>query len=333
MLKKGEFPARPPTLAEAMSEEKSSDKSKDKVVANVSKKEITRPVVKQVDAHLHEPLPADTPPTIDSNWVTPDKSEAVVNLQMDYILQRKSLLIRGILGSRFFSSLVIGIMGIVTYNKLNGYISDYLLKDGYIAALFKLFRNNYFLDDLVSVLLIFISIFAVCFVFVKYQSAWLQGESESVAANMEQYFNADLTKYSTIKNIQKPKKDEKELIQFFKANSVVIDYRKAPIAFLIKKPIEGEENSFEIISYGIRRVYVKANMLKDLLGLSFKKLVEDDQDFKMMIKIYSFETADVEMLKKAGFVKVKSEKFSFILSNFLNMSYDTYEFELNAIEF
>lgn len=332
MVKKGEFPARPPTLAEAMEDAKVFDNSKDEVAA-VPKKEIKRPTVKQIDAHLNEPLPADAPPIIDSNWVTPDKSEAVINLQMDYILQRKSLLIRSILGSRFFSSLVIGILAMVTYKRLNGYISDYLLRDGYISAIFELFKNSYFVDDLVNVSFTFIFIFAACFIFVKYQTAWFQTESEEVVDKMEDYFNGDLKKYSTIKNFQKPKKDEKELINFFKTNSVVIDYRNAPIAFLITKPIKDEENSFEITSYGIRRVYVKAEMFRDLLGLTLKKFVDSKKDFKVMIKIYSFETLDVKLLTKAGFVKTNSEKFSFILSNFLNMTYDTYEFELNSVEF
>lgn len=329
MVKKGEFPAKPPTMAEAMGEGKTENKSDNKVA---SAQTPPRPSVKQVDAHLNEPLSADAPATIESGWITPDKSEAIVNLQMDYILQRKSLLTRAILGSRFFSSVVIGIMGVIAYYRLNEYVSDYLLKDGYFAAAKALLSNSYFLDDLVNVVFTYIFLFTACFITIKYQIAWLQRESEEVKDNMETYFNADLSIYSTVKNVQKPKKDEKDMVHFFKANSVVVDYREAPIAFMVIKPVEGEDNSYEITAYGVRRVYVKAEVFADVLGLTLKKLVNKG-DFKIKVKLYSFETLDAKVLRKAGFVKSRSESFSFFLSNFLNLTLDTYEFELNAVEF
>lgn len=332
MVKKGEFPAKPPTVAEMSAAQEKTEK-KDAAVA------VAKASVKQQPLNLDEPLAAEEPAVIGSNYITPEKCSAVVTLQMDYILQRRSVLIRAILGSRVFSSTVIGFLAVLAYRKFNGYISDYLLRDGYWAAIKTLSGNGYFLDDLVSMLLTIVVVFSTVFVFLKFQTAWLQTESEAVPANMDKYFGQNLDEYATVKNIAKPKKEDRAIVNHFKQNSVVIDYRNSPIAFLVKKPVNDAEHKdaqhpvYEITGYGVRRVYVRADMLRDLLGLTVRQLLQTHDEATLRLKLYSFEEHDAAILRRAGFVLARSESFSRVLSGVFQMTLDTYELSLGGVEF
>lgn len=364
--KKGEFPARPPTLAEALygnteietTLANGNSNSKDLnlgALENTKKEKATvvekkeqkiqknlkpvKSIVAQQEASLSQPLPQEASSDLINGFVLPTQSEAITNLQMDYLLQRKSLLIRYIASTRTFTSVVTVIVGVLGYWKLNGYMSDYLFKDGYFQAVKSLFNNSYFLDDFSHLVLYLVLLVTSFFMFAKMQSGFLQFESEDVPKNFQNYFNIDMSDYATVKhpdNFKKLNKDEKEMVKFMKEYSVCLNYRDHAVAFMIDRPKDKVENekipSFEIIGYGIRRVYVKAGMFKDLLGLTLRNLVQKHQDFNVSIKIYNFEEADISVLRKAGFVKSGSEKLG-LLTLLFGVTKDTYVLETDNVEF
>lgn len=353
--KKGEFPARPPTLAEALYEGKEigtkpenaeeilkslnlnvkKDDKKDvkKVVKKDIKKEVKqdKKIVHQVDAHIDTPLPMETESKIEGNYILPNQCEAVTNLQMDYIMRRKSELIKSILKSRVFSSSMIGLLTVIGYYKIGDYFNDYTFKGGLINGILGLFKNGYFVDDLFTLVFIILFLLVTVFSILKFLAYPLQNEGEQVPNNFEKYFNLDLNEYASV-DLKKMNKEEKEMVKFTKEYTFSISYRESPVAFMVAKP---EGNNIRIIGYGVRKVYIKAELFKDLLQLLLKRFVIESKEKpeRISVELYNFEEFDVNIMKRAGFFKEKSENIGFLISTVFGITKDTYVFETDSIEF
>lgn len=366
--KKGEFPERPPTLAEALyggkemgtkpenyeqilkdlnldalkkpDVKKEEEKSVKLVKSDKDKqqKPKSKPV-KQVDVHIDSPLPAEASTTIESNFILPNQCEAVTNLQMDYILNRKSMFIRSILNSRVFSSFAFGLITIVSYYKIGDYFNEFTFKKGYLDGAKSLLKNGYFVEDFFTMFFIIMIIIATLFTVLKFITSPIQEEANNVPKNFESYFNVDLNEYATLtnidKNFNKLSKTDKEIVKKMKENSFCIVYRDSPVAFLSWKQIESTDGiDIKIIGYGIRRIYVKAELFKDLIGMLFKKFIlSENKVNSISLDVYSFETFDINILKRAGFFRKERKSIGFLVSTILGITKDTYSFESESIEF
>lgn len=372
--KKGEFPERPPTLAEALyggkeigtkpanheqllkdlnlgalipkkdkEEKPKAPVGSEKTVATAkavdAKPKTKGKVVKQIDAHIDTPLPADSPTTIGANYILPDQCEAVTNLQMDYILRRKTGLIQHILKSRVFSSLAFGLFSLVSYHKVGGYFNEHTFKNGTWNGVMSLWNNGYFTDDLFQLFFIILIMIAMFFTLLRYISSPFQEESVNVPKNFETYFNIKLDEYATLqnteKNYNKLNSSDKAMVSFVKDNTFCIVYREAPVAFLVVSPTGADGKDLEIKGFGIRRVYIKSELLKDLIAMLFKRYIvgEKQRADSISVQLYSFETFDINIFKRAGFYRQKKESCGFLLSTFFGVTKDTYVFETDSIEF
>lgn len=381
--KKGEFPERPPTLAEALYSGKEigtrpenheqilkdlnlpslKDVEKQKKAVETGKTGKTSKTVKkiektdtekeelksvgQINDHIGEPLPDELPATIEANFVSPNECQAVTNLQIDYVRLRKAALIKYILNSRVFSALIFGVFSIIAYYKIGGYLNEYTFKDGILSAIKILYNNSYFLNDLFVLMFLICLALTAFFTILRLLSHFLQEEADNVPKNFKKYFNIDLNNYSRIqiddpfnnKKLKKLNSKDFELIKFMKDYSFCIVYRETPVAFLTIKPHDLGDNNYdlEIIGYGIRRVYIKAELFKDLLQMMFKKyILQNEKQIKInsiYLNIYSFEKFDIDILRKAGFYRYKKDTINFILTNFFGITKDKYVFETESVEF
>lgn len=297
--------------------------------------------VRQLDALIDTPIPADIPSTIKSTYILPSECEAVTNLLMEYLLYRKSMLIKSILRSRTVSSLGFGLFTIIAYYKIGDYFTEYLLKDGILNAIIALYNNSYFLEDFFTMLFMVGIAVITLFSLLKFISNFLQVEVDNVPKNFEKYFNVDLDKYSKInidKNFNKLNKDEKEIVKIMKDNTFSIVYKGVPVAFLVCEQEESYSSiDIKIKSYGVRRVYVKAELLKDLIAMLFKKFVTESTLTKevstISVDLYNFEHFDIDIFKRAGFYRKKKNNLGFVLTSILGITKDTYIFESDSIEF
>lgn len=375
--KKGQFPERPPTLAEALyhgkdigtkpdnyeqilkdlnldalkkkPEEKqpeSKTKATKAVTSSASKlaKQETPPkAVKQVNAHIDTPLPVETAPSINSTYILPTECEAVTNLQMDYLLNRRSALIRSVISSRVVSSLGLGVVTMIAYYKVGDYFTEYTFKKGFWEGAKSLLKNGYFVDDAVTMLFMIAACIACFFTFLKFLSNPLQQEADNVPKDFEKYFGVDLNKYAALsevdKNFNKLNKSDKEMVKHMKENSFCIVYRDVPVAFLACKQTKSTSSDdrvdIEITGYAVRRVYVKAELFKDLISMMFKKFVAGEKSNvnQISVDVYNFETFDINILKRAGFYRQKKNSLGFLLSSVLGLTKDTYVFESDSVEF
>ncbi|GAV26798.1 hypothetical protein PMKS-000254 [Pichia membranifaciens] len=373
--KKGQFPERPPTLAEALYQGKEMGTKPDnyeqilkdlnldalkkpekkdpenktettKVVTSTkpkqAKKETISKPVKQVDAHIDAPIPAEAPPSINSTYILPTECEAVTNLQMDYLLHRKSAFIRSIISSRVFSSLGFGIFTMIAYYKVGDYFTEYTFKKGTWDGVKSLYANGYFMDDAITMLFMIAMIVATFFTFLKFLSNPLQQEADTVPKNFEKYFGIDLNKYAVLSNVEKNynklNKADKDLVKHMKDNTFCIVYREVPVAFLACKQTKSSSDDkvdVEITAYAVRKVYVKAELFKDLISMVFKKFITNEKINvnQISIDVYNFENFDINILKRAGFYRQKRHSLGFLLTSVLGMTKDTYVFESESIEF
>lgn len=376
--KKGQFPERPPTLAEALysgkeigtkpenheqilkdlnldalrpkKEEKETKKIKTvtkSTTSTVSANKETPKAVRQLNAHIDTPIPNETPSTIESTYILPSECEAVTNLEMEYMLYRRSNYIRSILSSRVFSSLALGIFSLIAYRQVGEYFSDYTFRNGNIEAFKSLYNNSYFMNDFVTMLYMMAIFVVTCFSMLKFLAAPFQKEADKVPENFEKYFGVDLNEYAALninKNYNKLSKSEKEIIKYMKDNTFSIVYKDVPVAFLVCKQTDSEDGEgvdVKILSYGIRRVYMKADLLKDLIAMMFRKFIRDEKSSSntnnkvnsISVDIFNFETYDVDIFKRAGFYRKERESLGFLESTILGITKDTYVFETDSIEF
>jgi hypothetical protein len=365
--KKGEFPARPPTLAEALYEGKEigtrpenheeilkslnldalkteQDNEKDLTTKTVVKKEVKKenkkPVVHQVDGHIDTPLPMEVPSKIDSKYILPNQCEAITNLQMNYILRSKSNLVKSILKSRTFSSFIFVIISTIAYRQIGDYFTDYTFRNGIWIGIKSLFSNSYFTNDLFTFFYLVFFLIAGSFTLLRFISSPLQEEASNVPSNFEKYFNIDFNEYAALQNIEKNynklNKSDKELVKYVKDNTFCIVYREAPVAFLVVKPENGDTGkNLKITSFAVRAVYIKAELLKDLIAMMFKKFLinENDNINSISVELYSFEEFDINIFKRAGFYRQNVQSLGFFLSTLFGITKDTYVFETDSIEF
>ena len=360
---KGQFPERPPTLAEALyqgkeignkpenadeilnklgisssdSNNNNNNNNKSKEIVNTDKK-ITRQPVIQKNSFIDSPIPQETETKIDAKYILPEQCEGVINLQMDYIFIRKSKMINYILRSRVFTSLLFGIISMISYYQIGDYFTDYTFSKGYWEGIKKLFMNSYFTDDLFKLVFLILIIIASSFTLLRYITSFLQEEGKSVPNNLNNYFPVDLKEYAALTNVEKNfnklNKNDKEIVKNIKDLTYSIVYRDTSVAFL---SLKRDGKNIEIIGYGVRRVYIKAELLKDLLSMFFKDHVINEKKVgeieKITVKVYNFEKEDINLFKRAGFYKIKGENIGFITSTILGVTLDTYEFDIDSIEF
>ncbi|ODV87646.1 hypothetical protein CANARDRAFT_20385 [[Candida] arabinofermentans NRRL YB-2248] len=287
--------------------------------------------VYQKDASLKEPISSEVPATIATQYIKPTLCESVINLQMDYISNRRSNLNKYLFGNKITLNLLISLISIGFYWKLGVYLSEYNISRG----VFKLFKNSYFINDLINCTAMVFFIVSLTFGTLYYMTCFLSDEAHGVPDNLVDYFGIDLKEYSTTTTKTQNKKKLSDVEKKMKDNSLVIEYRDTPIAFIAKSDtiaVSNNKLSFKILGFAIRRVYIKSEILDELLAWCKNKMIEESKEkFEIccIIEIYSFESFDEEIIKKSGFKCIKEDKINGVVNKLFNITKKTYELVYN----
>ncbi|QPG75879.1 hypothetical protein FOA43_003265 [Brettanomyces nanus] len=290
----------------------------------------------QIDPKLNESLPVEEVPKLEISYVTPNCAEAVVNLQMDYLLSRKSKLTKKMLGAKGIIAIIIGWASLVSYYRLGDYFSDYTFQNGFQNGLFKLLLNSSFRYNAVETISVVLLGMVTIWVNLFLQTNFLKEESVGVPERQKDYFGADMKEYSLLALNDKKKKlcsDKRKKVEFFKTNSVIIVYRSTPIAFAVKQVVQDNDDAliYRITGLGIRRVYIQAGVLTDLITCTIKNLpLVTSRTVKCYIDVYNFEGAEKHILKRLGFnlEKTQPTNHGFILDTLFGFRKETFVYTI-----
>ncbi|EJS43186.1 pho86p [Saccharomyces arboricola H-6] len=265
------------------------------------------PSVPQVDASLDKPLDVDAPPTIYSVNLKPEYGTAALNLSADFIKQEQALANKYL----FFHPLILIVLviGLVAY--LTSKVVFPIRNTGSIAGWFyQLVRIN---QKEVLTGLVFTAIGA-SFLFTllsRVSDSYFKSKiNQLVASKGEKVFGINLNDLVAKHETEDP----------VVSNTHIIVYRETPIALISVAPnmtLSTDENLvMSVTTMGCRRVYVKSGIIEDLIdwALLHAKNVRSNgkygETMKLLIDVYSFDSALKDILKKKGFTYIQSIRVS-----------------------
>ncbi len=288
----------------------------------------------QINARLREPLPVEEIPKLDIKYVDPSYSEAVVNLQMDYILSRKALLNRRLFSSPLTLALLIAWLGVIYHLRLQDYFSSFNFRNGVLEGLQVLVKSTQFRSDIFESLAMFGLFVSIEWTVLNRSTRFWKEKSKSVPDHQQEYFGTDMGEYASLTDKNKLSKEEKKQTERMKQDSVNIVYRRTPIAFIIKQEEQRTDDTltYRITGMGIRRVYISAGVLEDLLTYVIRGLhkIEGFKSVKCLLDIYSFESYEKGIVEGLGFKLVEKESFQddLLLSRVFGVKKQTYAYEV-----
>ena len=213
------------------------------------------PRIKQVDAALNKPLDTDSPPTIFQTTLTPEYATAALNLSVDFIKQRQSLVNKYLLLHPFILISITSIILIIMIPRL-AYPRGFKSVSQWLYHLFLLNKKHFFTMLIVSTMLISV-IFTLLSRLVE--NVYKSEIDRIVKSNGLPLFNVELNQLAQ----QKIKDDT--LLQ----NTNIIVYRNTPIALISISESHVLSNDTSICvtinTIGCRKVYVKSGILGDLI--------------------------------------------------------------------
>ncbi|GME73287.1 unnamed protein product [Ambrosiozyma monospora] len=184
---------------------------------------------------LRTPISKEAPPTIATKYIRPNNVGIAINLQMDYLLMKKSQLMKFLLGSKITLSVMITILSYLANDKLASYYSVYNFPPERETwkSILQLFLIDMFKEDLFNFLLQSALTIGLTCVALYFKTGFLKFESDDVPKNLERYFGTD---FSIFQKTNSPNdKAFKNLDKQLQKESKVISYREVPIAFIVKQ--------------------------------------------------------------------------------------------------
>ena len=289
----------------------------------------------QIDARLREPLPVEEVPKLDIKFIDPSYSEAVVNLQMDYLLSRKALLNKRLFSSPLTLTLLIAWLGVVYRLRLQDYFSSFNFKDGFLQGMEILAKSPQFRSDIVESLAMIGLFVGIEWAILNRSTRYWKEQSQAVPDHQQEYFGIDMGEYASLTDKSKLSKEEKKQVEQMKQNSVNVVYRQTPIGFIVKKQQEDKTEdtlTYKITALGIRRVYISAGVLEDLLTYVIRDLhkVEGYKNVRCLFDIYSFENYEREIAEGLGFKLEAKERFNkdLLLARVFGVEKQTFVYEV-----
>ncbi|KAH3661855.1 hypothetical protein OGAPHI_006034 [Ogataea philodendri] len=283
----------------------------------------------QKSASLDQPIEVSVPNTIASSPILPELSESVTNLQMAYLFHKKSLLTRDLFGSKLVVPSLFAVLSAMIYHRFGAYLSSYNFRNGVGAGLLNIYHSPFFIQDAFWVVLTMFFFTSLVFLALWILSNFLKYQAEEVPEHMDQYFGLDLQEYAKVSlktKLRKLPADVKEQVDQMAATSFVVTYRETPIAFIVQQ--KDADKNYKITGLAVRKVYIKSEILVDLLEWAKSRV---EKDARTSIDVYSFESFDIQLLQKCGFVLAKKSPLnSFFLDKLFGYSVNTYVYTPSA---
>ncbi|ANZ77671.1 BA75_04757T0 [Komagataella pastoris] len=300
-------------------------------------------MVVQKEFDLTVGLSEDKEAVVSYSDLTPEYSTISLNLVIDRRRYLQALLNKKLLWSAPCW------VGVLTISVGYGYfkMADYFR----YVPLQELISNNNFRYELISTMILAGMVFSVFFALSALKTEYLRADADKLVDESEKAFGFDLKAYSNLpvntvdeyKALPKSKKNDKELELLENGkNSQIVIYRETPIAVISlvvdKDPTQTNDSSYiiRIQSFGIRRVYVKSGIMKELLIWALfrtRAIVEDLNASEVLVlcDLYSFEKDVIPAFQELTFKKINSSPLKdWLLGGIYGVTKDTWAIGLLA---
>lgn len=280
----------------------------------------------QKDAGLRDFVDDQAPPTIVSTKLTPELSEAALNLTIDFQRQKQSGANAAIIRHPIIVSTLVVVIGAVGYWKLG----EIIQRGG-----FKLLKLN--IDQVMGTLVIATMIISVLATLVTRPTDVLRSKADSIVDNSESVFGFELREFAAL-NVKKLDKTGRELLDTAENTRVVI-YRDTPIAVVSLVPVTDmctkERFVTKITGVGVRKVYWRSGIIEDLIDWTvFRSGQLNNSKAPKILVLYEVVNTDhelIKVLKAKQFQKIESRPVSGnSLLKLLGIQYDIYGLGLNV---
>lgn len=263
--------------------------------------------IKQIDAHLNDPIDEDAPPTIYGTSLKPEFANASLNLAVDFIKQQCALLNRHLFWHPLTVSTVIscGLLYLATQSNYPGHANHVT------RWLYQFMLMNK--KEMVTCVLVWaITGSTIITLLSKITEMVFKRKSKLILdTNGQIIYGIDLKKLAS------GEPQDENLLD----NTEIIVYRDTPIAVvsvLENKPLSKKDALVMGVStIGCRRVYLKSGSLEDLIDWALirtKNYQKEHPQFKhgesmkLLVDVYSFENYTKKTLAKKGFSMIESYK-------------------------
>ncbi|AOA64539.1 Protein required for teh ER exit of the high-affinity phosphate transporter [Komagataella phaffii CBS 7435] len=298
-------------------------------------------MVIQKEFDLTVGLSEDKEAVVSYSDLTPEYSTISLNLVIDRRRNLQALLNKKLLWS---APCWVGVLSISLgygYFKLADYFKYIPLQE--------LILNNNFRYELISTLILAGMVFSIFFALFALKTEFLRADADKLVEESEKAFGFDLKAYSNLpvntvdeyKSLRKTDDKELELLENGK-NSQIVIYRETPIAVISlvvdKDPNQTNNSSYvvRIQSFGIRRVYVKSGIMKELLIWALyrtRTIVEalNASEVLVLCELYSFEKDVIPTFQELTFKKISSRPLKdWLLGGIYGVTQDTWAIGLLA---
>jgi hypothetical protein len=244
----------------------------------------------QKPVELNDLMDHEAPPTIISTKLTPELSEAALNLTIDFQRQKQSTANTAILRHPYTVFFIVTLFSGIAYWKCG-----WTFQRGGFA----LVKEN--MDEVAGAVVIAMMFTSVILTMATRPTDVLRTRADSIVDNSSAVFGFDLKEYAGINAKGKLSKDHKVLLEKAE-NTRVIIYRDTPIAVtsLVEVPEMSSKEKFvtKITSAGIRKVYWKSGLIEDLIDWTIKRSGElNNSQAPKILVLFEVLSTDYELKK------------------------------------
>lgn len=269
----------------------------------------------QKDANLDTFIDEKAPPTLYFSKLSPELSNAALNLAVDFQRRSQSPAIKAVAIHPI--SLTTIILSVLLY-------AHYNLWDYYRIGGFALVRDN--LEVFMMVLVFATGLMSVFFVLGTYLTNSIREKADGISKDTTPIFGLDLTKLAVINPENKKLDKESKEILAKSENTNIALYRETPIALVSVEPVENLSNkdrfTTKITGLGIRKVYQKSGILEDLIDWAIVRSntlnANKSEKILVLIDVLSTDSETQKVLKDKQFqhITTKDADTKDKLSNF-----------------
>ncbi|KAH3675552.1 hypothetical protein WICMUC_002641 [Wickerhamomyces mucosus] len=261
-------------------------------------------MVEQKDASLDSFLDESAPPTLVFTKLTPELSNAALNLSIDFFRNIQTTASRAIVFHPF------SIISILLSSSAYSY---YILGDYYKVGGIKLIWEN--LEIVVTVLIFITGVSSFFFVLATFFTTVIRDRADNIVKDSEVVFGLDLTRLAVI-NPKSSKLDKSSIELLEKAeNTQIALYRETPIALISIEKSDELSNKQKFVTkikgLGIRKVYSKSGILEDLIDWSIYRtnILNNNKAGKILIllEVLSTDNQLKKTLQKKKFQKITNK--------------------------
>ncbi|ONH68229.1 Inorganic phosphate transporter PHO86 [Cyberlindnera fabianii] len=253
-----------------------------------------KPTLAQKTARLDYLMDEKAPPTIYSTKLTPELSEAALNLTIDFQRQKQTGATMRLIKHPYTFAIIAAAFGVFSTWTLGQIVKDQGLRE-----------LKYQLDKVISVIVFTTMFTCVVFHLLNRQTEVIRDNADKIAESSEGVFGFNIREFAAVKAGAKVTKKEREMLDKAENTSIVV-YRDTPIAVISLVPVPALSNKEKFVTKitgaGIRKVYQRSGIIEDLLDWAVYRsgVLNNSKSPKILVCIEVLSTdSDLKKVLKA----------------------------------